>query len=189
MSNIFEVEAERSGDWWSIAVIEGLPDDHSAHGQSRRLNDVESTATEMIADLLELRTDDIEINVSITLPPEIRRIVDLYLDAEKLESAARTEAALARSRAAAALIEAKLTMREAGAILNVSHQRVKQLADRDSLDDWSAAVGFTLEAHSCSLDYADLWASDADEATAESAESLRVRLLALKNMFAETEAV
>lgn len=122
--------ATRSGDWWAIEVTSGLPANMLGVSQARRLTEVETVARNLIVDLLEVPPQDVAVNVLIELPPELQQMVEMYRDAEVVEDAARSEAASARSRAAAACLNAHLTMREAGEVLGVSHQRIKQLADR-----------------------------------------------------------
>ena len=143
MSTTYEVVATRSGDWWAIEVVSGLPDDMLGVSQARRLGEVADRARSVIADLLEVDEADVVVNIEIELPPELQRAVDLYKEANVAESAARSAAASARSRAAASLVEANLTMREAGALLGVSHQRVKQLVDRAKAAESVALDGVT----------------------------------------------
>lgn len=130
MSTTYDVIATRSGDWWTIEVTSGLPANVLGVSQARRLTEVEDVARNVVVELLEVASAEVELNVLIELPPELQQMVEQYRDAEVVEDTARVEAALARSRAAAAFLNAHLTMREAGEILGVSHQRIKQLVDR-----------------------------------------------------------
>ncbi len=125
-----EVIATRSGDWWTIEVTSGLPADVLGVSQARRLTEVHTVARNLIGDLLEVEPSDVDVTVVVQLPPELQRMVELYREAGIVEDVARTEAALARSRAASALLNAELTMRETAEVLGVSHQRIKQLVDR-----------------------------------------------------------
>ena len=125
-----DVIATRSGDWWTIEVTSGLPADVLGVSQARRLTAVHTVARNLIGDLLEVDPSEVDVTVVVQLPPELQRMVELYRDAGIVEDVARTEAALARSRAASALLNAELTMRETAEVLGVSHQRVKQLVDR-----------------------------------------------------------
>ncbi|HDH03640.1 MAG TPA: hypothetical protein ENH15_05285 [Actinobacteria bacterium] len=111
-------------------MTSGLPSNMLGVSQARRLTEVEGVARRLIADLLEIDPSTVNVTVTVELPDELTRAVELALDATAIERAARAEAAQARSRAAAALIDARMTMREAGQVLGLSHQRIKQLVDR-----------------------------------------------------------
>ncbi len=130
MSKTYAVTAERAGDWWEIAVTDGLPPGEAAYSQARRLNDVESTAQDLIALLLDVAIADVAIDITVTLPDELQAVVDQYAEADREESEARALASSKRAQVAADLIAAKLTMRETGEILGLSHQRIKQLVDK-----------------------------------------------------------
>lgn len=130
MSVTYDVVATRSGDWWAIEVVSGLPDDMLGVTQARRLGEVADRARSVVADLLDVDPMDVEVSIEVELPPELQRAVDRYGQAQILESTARSSAAIARSESAATLVTAGLTMREAGELLGISHQRVKQLVDR-----------------------------------------------------------
>ncbi len=130
MSTTYEVVATRSGDWWAIEVVSGLPDDMLGVSQARRLGEVDDRARSVIAELLEIAPDNVDVTIKVELPPELQRAVDRYGWAEIVERAARSAAAETRSQTAASLVAAGLTMREAGELLGISHQRVKQLVDR-----------------------------------------------------------
>lgn len=146
MSTTYDVIATRSGDWWAIEVTSGLPANVLGVSQARRLGEVEEVARSLIVDLLEVPADIVDVNVLIELPPELQQMVELYRDADRVEDAARSEAASARSRAAVACLKAHLTMREAGEVLGVSHQRIKQLVDRASDDGDDADLLERIEA-------------------------------------------
>ena len=126
----YEVVATRSGDWWMIEVVRGLPENMIGVSQARRLNKVPKIARQLIAELLELDVNDVEIDVRVSMPDHLEVVVDKARQAAAVEAGAQTAAANARRDAAAALLNANLTMREAGQVLGVSHQRIKQLADQ-----------------------------------------------------------
>ena len=130
MNATYEVVATRSRDWWTLEVASGLPPSMLGVSQARRLTEVPTVARNLIGDLLEIDPATIDVTLLVQLPSQLQEWVELYRDAEVVESVARSEAALARSRAAAALLGARLTMRETAVVLGVSHQRIKQLADR-----------------------------------------------------------
>lgn len=135
MSVTYDVVATRSGDWWAIEVVSGLPDNMLGVTQARRLGEVADRARSVVADLLDVDPMDVDVSIEIELPPELQRPVDRYGQAQILESTARSSAANARSESAATLLAAGLTMREAGELLGISHQRVKQLVDRATSRD------------------------------------------------------
>ena len=130
MNAEYEVVAARSGDWWTVEVTAGLPANVSGVSQARRLTEVPTVARNLIGDLLEVDPATIDVSLLVQLPSDLQEWVESYREAEIVEGIARSEAALARSRAAAALLDARLTMRETAVVLGVSHQRIKQLADR-----------------------------------------------------------
>ena len=65
---VYEVIATRSGDWWALEVVSGLPPDVLGVSQARRLSTAPKVARSLIADLLELDPDDIEVQVSVSQP-------------------------------------------------------------------------------------------------------------------------
>lgn len=127
---VYEVNASRSGDWWAIEVVSGLPENVLGVSQTRRLNKVPKVARRLISELLGLDATDIKVEVSVSMPENLEAAVDRARQAAVTEAEARAAAARARRDAATALLGANLTMREAGQVLGVSHQRIKQLADQ-----------------------------------------------------------
>ncbi len=133
MTNTYKATAIRGpGHWWEIEVTDGLPASMVGVSHCRRLTEVEATAVALIADLLDIDEEGIEIELTIALPERLARKLDEYRSANEEEQAARDRAAKLRVDTAAALVEARLTMREAGQILGLSHQRIKQLVDQAS---------------------------------------------------------
>lgn len=129
-SKVYEVVATRCGDWWTIEVVSGLPKSILGVSQARRLNKVPKIARRLISELLDSDVADIEVEVRVSMPDELEAAVDKAREAATAEDEARAAAARARRDAASALLKANMTMREAGQVLGVSHQRVKQLADQ-----------------------------------------------------------
>ena len=130
MTSTYSATAHRSGDWWAIEVTRGLADDMLGVTQTRRLGDVEDATRDLIAELTDVDATDVDVDVEVVVPDDLSELVALFRHAETFEAAARTEAAAARGWAAAGLLRSHLTMREAGQLLGISHQRIKQLADR-----------------------------------------------------------
>jgi hypothetical protein len=130
MRKTYDVVAERDGAWWAIEVIRGLPKNRVVFTQARRINDIDATARDAIALLLNVAPNSFDVVIEHRLPSGLQEHVDLYARAEELDIVVRSESADARSRAAAGLVAAGLTLRETGKLLGVSFQRVKQLVDR-----------------------------------------------------------
>lgn len=65
---VYEVSATRSGEWWALEVVSGLPPDVLGVSQARRLSAVPKVARSLIADLLEIDPDEVEVQVSVSQP-------------------------------------------------------------------------------------------------------------------------
>lgn len=119
--------AVRSGDWWAITI----PQLKGVHSQARRLDQAEPMAREAISLFLDVPVDSFEVDVVPVLPPAVQADVDKARAARGNAEELQREAVTATARAALVLVRgAKLTVREAGQVLGVSHQRVAQLIHR-----------------------------------------------------------
>ena len=67
----FRAVAVRSGEWWEIEVTSGLPHNVLGVSQTRNLAEVDDVARHLIADLLEVSADDIEVEVEVVQPSDI----------------------------------------------------------------------------------------------------------------------
>jgi predicted RNase H-like HicB family nuclease len=124
----YTARARRSGSWWAIDVPE-LP---GVYSQARRLDRVESMARDAIALFLDVDPATLEIRVETILPSEIRRDVDavgrLRAEADRLQA----ESSGAMRHLTHELLGRGLSVRDAAAILGISHQRVSQLVRPES---------------------------------------------------------
>ena len=68
----YRVVAVRSGEWWEIEITSGLPDNVLGVSQARSLAEVEEVARNVVADLLEIDADDVEVEVEVVQPSDIR---------------------------------------------------------------------------------------------------------------------
>ena len=125
---IYTARARRSGSWWAIDVPE-LP---GVYSQARRLVRVESMARDAIALFLDVDPATLEIRVETNLPSELRRDVDavgrLRAEADRLQA----ESSGALRHLTQELLGRGLSVRDAAAILGISHQRVSQLVRAES---------------------------------------------------------
>lgn len=118
----------RSGGWWAISV----PEVPGVHTQARRLEQAEVMAREAIALVLDVPEDAFDVVLAPELPPELERAV-AAMGRQKQEAAEAQRAATEASAATArALVDAGLTVRDAGRVLGLSYQRVAQLVGRGS---------------------------------------------------------
>jgi predicted RNase H-like HicB family nuclease len=120
----YSAKAIRSGDWWAITI----PELQGVHSQARRLDQAQRMAREAIALFLDIPPDSFEVAVVPVLPPDVQADVDRARSVRGAADELQREAATATARAARELVKGtRLTVREAGQILGVSHQRVAQL--------------------------------------------------------------
>lgn len=123
MTKLFQVTAQRSGDWWALSV-DGMP---GVHSQVRVLAKAESVIKEAIALVHNWDPDEFTVVVNPELPDELlSRVIEsrtMIADTERLQR----EAASASREAAKALLAAGLSQRDAAYVMGVSFQRVNQL--------------------------------------------------------------
>lgn len=110
--------------WWVVTV----PELAGAVTQSRRLDQVPGDVAEVIRLLTGEGPDAYDLHVDARVPgpvgDEAARAAELRATSERLSREAREAAA----RAVSALRSAGLTMRDVGALVGVSYQRVQQLS-------------------------------------------------------------
>ena len=68
MTTTYQAVATKSGDWWAIEITSGLPDNMLGVSQASSLQEVEDVARNVVADLLEIEPDEIDVNVSVARP-------------------------------------------------------------------------------------------------------------------------
>lgn len=114
---------ERAERWWAIR-IEELP---GVFTQVRRLDQAEAMARDAIAQMLAVPGEEFEVDVQPVVPSDLRRLVAEARTARSRSEQASEAAATATRTAAAELVRRGLTLREAGVLLGLSHQRIAQL--------------------------------------------------------------
>ena len=123
MTASYEVTVTREDGWWMVRVpaISGLT-------QARRLAEAELMARELVAVTQNVDVADVAAVVTEVDGVSVRAVVDA-VRAER-EEAARLEAdATAKvSDLARTLAARKVSMRDTGAVLGISHQRAAQLS-------------------------------------------------------------
>ena len=121
--NRHTVRARRVGKWWALDV-DGVA---GAHTQVRRLDQADEMAHDAIAGVLEVAPDSFDVVVTPVVPASVRALVDEATQARSQAAQAQDSAAQLTRRAAERLVEEGLTVRDAGVLLGVSHQRIAQL--------------------------------------------------------------
>lgn len=115
----------RSKQW--MADIEGLP----VHTWGPSLGKVKGFAHEALAAHLDVPLADLDGRIVFRkpqLPPSVLRALEEAEAANTEAAAAAARATASKAAAAAALVrDAHLSMRDAGEVLGLSHQRVQQL--------------------------------------------------------------
>lgn len=120
----YTVRAERDGKWWALSVA-GLP---GALSQVRRLDQAEAMAREVISLVTDKPEDSFEVQIVPDLVEPARAALDELDQAKASFAAAATRVTALQQRLAHTLVEDQgLTVRDAGALMGVSFQRVAQL--------------------------------------------------------------
>ena len=115
----------RSGDWWAIEV----PQVPGVFTQAKRLDQVEEMVQDAVALMTDVRPSDVDVDVVPVLPHDLE---DDLREARELA----TQAAILQEKASAAtrrvVVELRegerLSVRDVGKLLELSPQRVSQLA-------------------------------------------------------------
>lgn len=118
----YTATAHREGAWWVAEVTE-----QGIATQAKRLDLVEAAVRDLLVAWLQVRADSFDVVVEPEVPKvaagPVRRARKLRGEADRLQG----EAAEATREAATALVRSGLTVRDAGALLGLSYQRVGQL--------------------------------------------------------------
>jgi len=115
----------RTGGWWAIEV----PEVPGVFTQAKRLDQVEEMVQDAVAMMTDTQPGAVEVQVSPVLPDaiedDLRRARDLAARAARLQE----EASAATRKVVVELREAeRLSVRDVGKLLELSPQRVSQLA-------------------------------------------------------------
>lgn len=120
----YRVEAVRSGNWWSITV----PELSGVFSQAKRLDQVERSAREAIAMMLDIDESEVgSLEVDVTPPATVIEVLKRLEDFVATANEATDAAAAARREAAQLLRDEGLPIRDVGELIGVSHQRVSQI--------------------------------------------------------------
>lgn len=120
----YTVRARRSGKHWALDVP-ALP---GVFSQSTRLDTAPAAAAEAIALMLDVEPDTIQVDIDPQLTDAEAAVVRLLHEAKADNRRAEERAARAAREAAALLVNVRgLSLRDAGDLLGMSHQRVSQL--------------------------------------------------------------
>jgi hypothetical protein len=128
MRPTYEALARRSGSWWAVEVPGGNKDGDSLWTQARRLDQVERMARDAIALMQDVPADSFDIRVVPVFDPQLGIQLEHATELRSQADAVQREATAALRQAAGVLVhELQLPLRDAGAILGLSHQRIAQL--------------------------------------------------------------
>lgn len=118
----YTARAHREGAWWVAEVVgEGIAT------QAKRLDLLEPAVRDLIVAWHQVSAKSFDVEIEPEVPKgaaaTVKRAQKLRGDADRLQG----EAAEATREAANALVRSGLTVRDAGALLGLSYQRVGQL--------------------------------------------------------------
>jgi hypothetical protein len=115
---------QRSQRWWAIQIAEV----RGAFSQARRLDQVERMVRDVVSLALEIPPDSFDVRVEPRLPADAQRALERASELRHEAQVALANANGATVAAAGLLVDQEgLTMREAGQLLGLSHQRIAQL--------------------------------------------------------------
>lgn len=124
----YEALARRSGNWWAVEVLGGHKDGDALWTQARRLDQVEHMARDAIALMRDVPPASFDVRVVPVLEPQLSVQLEHAAELRSQAEAVQREATAALRQAASVLVhDLHLPLRDAGAILGLSHQRIAQL--------------------------------------------------------------
>lgn len=123
MMGVYHAQVDRDGRFWRVYVPEV-----DRVTQARHLREVEEVARDLVEVMDGVESDAFELVVTYRLPTSVETHLARAKELREESDRARAEAA-AESRAAVhELVDAGLPLRDIGRLLDLSYQRVHQLA-------------------------------------------------------------
>ncbi len=128
--------ARRSGKWWAIEV----PDQPGVFSQAKRLEQVPEMAADALSAWLERSVPPDEIDVEVHPGDELEAAIERAREAKARAETASRDSFTATRLAVKRSLDAGLPLRDVGALLHVSHQRIAAIArELDEKDQTSPA--------------------------------------------------
>lgn len=124
--NFYRATATRSGRWWAV-VVPAVP---GALTQGPTLKAAAAMAREAVALVLDIPEESVVIDLRPELPDTAATALNDFRSRRSERERAEEAEREAQATAAQVLREAGLSVRDAGEVLGVSHQRVSQLAPK-----------------------------------------------------------
>ena len=115
--------ARRENGWWVIRV----PELRDLSIQVRRLDSAEAAARAGIARHLDVIPESISVTVGVELDRDAAALVGRAVETREVAEAAARAASAASRAAVRRLGDQGLSIRDIGAVMGISHQRVAQL--------------------------------------------------------------
>lgn len=116
----YTVICRREGDWWAIQV----PELGDRATQARRLEQVPDMVRSLVSLIEEIPADQIEVNVQAELP----KVAEDAIAARRDLHQAETLAEHTTTDAVTVMLREGYTVRDVGAMLDLSPQRISQIA-------------------------------------------------------------
>jgi hypothetical protein len=117
----YRATVHREGDWWVIDV------DGVGATQAKRLDKVEYMARDLVASMRDVPIDDVEVDVTFDLAPEVERVVAAAKAAADAARVAQKRATELAQEAVTRLQGEHWSMRDIARVTGVSFQRVHQV--------------------------------------------------------------
>ena len=120
----YTARCQRVGDWWAISV----PELKGVNTQARRLEKADAMVRDAIALFLNISADSFEVKIEPVLSRDLQKKVGRARKVRSEAEVLQAEAVTMSAAVAADLVQgAHLTVRDAGRVLGLSHQRIAQL--------------------------------------------------------------
>lgn len=125
---IFRATARREGKWWVVEIPE-----LGQTTQARSISEIQGMATDLAAIIVDVDPVEVEIEVSIRTPELLEGTWQEAREKTRRAQELTLEAAAASRIVVRSLRSSGYTLKDIGAVLGLSHQRVSQLLADKSL--------------------------------------------------------
>jgi hypothetical protein len=129
-THTYRVDVHRDGRWWILHVpeLDGTGGLDECLGQARRYHDIGKEARDLITLVADVAPSTVDLDLHITVDDIDIGVTAAGIARDRAAAAAAEARAVAASTAAAKQLRAAgLDLRDIGAVLGVSFQRVSQL--------------------------------------------------------------